>query len=902
MKKMKRRCIRNRALISGALALAAVLTACVPVTGPESSGIPAGKGLVNIQLGVDEPAAPASSAARTLAPGSVDASAFSSYTLVFTPSGGGDPVSLENQTDLSGISLDVGTYSLSLSAYTVSGESKLEAAAGNAAGIAVTDGTTTPVTVPLVFKPGAGTGTLSFTVTRPSGFDLSGARFSLTPLHIGGTTYGTDWLNILYTGEKKTSHSSIETIESGYYRAVVTLTAAEREAVKSDIVHIGAGQATTLNWTFEETDFSTTITEMWLAGVMNNWTLPGTSMTAEANGIFTWEGEIGTADPAFKFSLTDTTDWGDPWNGNWFAPSITSTPDTRETVSVGNNIPMIFVPTNTTGGATSATESAWKMSAAGYYRLIVNPYAKTFDIEAPVVVTGVTITGGNVNINKGASKTFSAVVNGHNSPGQEVTWSITTAYTGSTTAFSGNTLTIDSGETASTLTIRAASTVNTAIYGEITVTVQDAAAPVVSGIVVTAQGGVTEILRSAGTLQFIKTVTASNGATEDVTWSVSGEDKDGTALASITSTINTSGLLTIAADEAAVDLVVRATSQEPGFTSVYGEAIVFVRTLGAVYLIGDEFDNWTGSGMVEMIYAGRGVYTKTEPMSKGKSFRFRDDSATPNHFEPYPDGQVPDGTVDAWQHLSTDAGYSRTAWTTTQGGSYGISLDTVTEKAAFTRTDITGVTVDVTYGHPMTAVTKINNIIAPNASVTWTVEKSGTGAGPYSKTYIDQNGWLTLDNYEPAAKQLIVRAASNYNETVSGICTFTIDKYPNVWLVGDMQGTWSLPGILMERSQDGQTFTWQGTISQNQYFRFNRSSLDQKGDSEWTRDWLAIEYNSGNPRQINTASSGDDCKVNEWNSQSPSGNVANWQFNGSTGTYKITMDVSAMTIHIESVP
>jgi uncharacterized repeat protein (TIGR02543 family) len=362
-----------------------VTASCAPVTGPEVSGPPAGKGVVNISLGTDEdPPVPA----RILLPGSVSSSAFTSYTLIFTPSAG-NPVSLEDVTSLSGIVLNADTYSLNFTAYVGSGGSKVEAAVGSVTGISVSNGATTPVTVPLVFKPGAGNGTLSFTITRPGDFDLSNAQFVLSPLFDGGSSYGADWLDILYINYDEPgiplNHSAdITTIASGHYLATVTLFTPERRAAKSDIVHIGAGQTTTLNWSFSAGDFSTTVTQIWVVGVMNGWTLPGTPMTLALNGIFTWEGVIDTNDPAFKFSLTDTTGWGDPWNGNWFAPSITQTPDTRVTVNVGANKPMVFAPTNTS--AASATQSAWKMNAPGYYRLLVNSAAKTFDIEEIVVV------------------------------------------------------------------------------------------------------------------------------------------------------------------------------------------------------------------------------------------------------------------------------------------------------------------------------------------------------------------------------------------------------------------------------------------------------------------------------------------------------------------------------------
>jgi hypothetical protein len=63
---------------------------------------------------------------------------------------------------------------------------------------------------------------------------------------------------------------------------------------------------------------------VWLVGTMTGWGEsfpPGTPMTKNTDGTFTWEG-IVAANSAFKFSLTNTTGWNDEWNGSWYAPEI----------------------------------------------------------------------------------------------------------------------------------------------------------------------------------------------------------------------------------------------------------------------------------------------------------------------------------------------------------------------------------------------------------------------------------------------------------------------------------------------------------------------------------------------------------------------------------------------------
>jgi hypothetical protein len=890
--KRKTKKIIYRPVIFGVLTAAAVLAviACAPSVGPGGSS----QGTVDIQLEVDRDPPHV----RTLVPGTVNAGVFDKYDLVFTVAAGesGTAQSFTDATSLTA-SLEPGKYDLALTAK----KGGVAAATGEYKNITVTEGAPTPITVPLVFKPGAGDGTLSFTITRPSDFALNDAQFVLTPLHSNGTTYGTNWLAALYndygSGIPLAWSSPNEAIASGYYEATVTLSTSERKAVKHDIVHIGAGQTTTLNWIFVNDDFKTSVESIWVVGAMSSWELPGIPMTPAANGTFTWEGEIVTDDPAFRFSLTDTTGWDDVWNGNWFAPSITQTPDTREVVGVGRDISMEFAPTNTAEGAHSATESAWKMNAPGHYRLIVDPYDQTFDIEAWVGVTKVEITGGNITLNKGVSNDFTATVTGINSPSQGVTWSITSGHAAGT-AFNENRLTIAADETAASLTIRATSTADTTKYGEITVTVQGADSPVVTRIDVSAPAGTTEASRN-GELTFTKTVIVSNGAAETVTWTVGGKDKDGSPIEVKNGTsISNAGVLKIAADEAAVDLVVRATSQQPGYTNIYGEASVFVRKLGSVYLIGDEFGNWTDTGTVELTYAGRGVYTKTVLMSKDKSFRFKDNSSNSNYFEPYPDGQSPSGTVDAWQHLSSDESHTRTAWTGSQGGIYEISLNTVTEKVMFTT--ITKQAITITGGPSALApgetgtFTYTTTISETDAPVTWNVYGDGVnGHVPQNGTQIS-NGTLTLGSDEWIGHKLYVTATS-LDETVQSsdypaLGVPVID--PDVYILGTLNN-WETAGVLMTRgaANEGHLFTWTGDLSGEKIFRMHI------GDgSEWARTWFTPPPTDNGEYGIHSEHH-TDIPVVRWENPGDAGN-RNWRISWDDGNYTIVFNAAAKTLNV----
>ncbi|MDR2743428.1 MAG: hypothetical protein LBB98_14955 [Treponema sp.] len=692
----------------------------------------------------------------------------------------------------------------------------------------------------------------------------------------------------MYTGEKKVTHSSNETIASGYYQATVTLSTAERKAVKSDIVHIGAGQTTTLNWTFAEADFSTIVTDIWLLGVNNEWQTYGVAnkLTQTANGTFVWEGEMSHA--YFRFSLEPTTGWpNDKDRPNRFQPAGNDV-----TISFDTPVDMTYVPKNTD------PVTAWNLGGAGYYKFVVDPYEKTVVVTKPAAVTGVVINGRNVTLNKGTSNAFTAVVNGHNTPSQAVTWSITSGHVAGM-AFSGNTLTIDSAETASTLTVRATSTADLTKYGEITVTVQEAAAPVVTSIVVTSAGNAAEVSRS-GTLQFSKTVTASNGATEDVTWSVSGKDKNGASY-SFTSSIDTNGLLTVDENEAAVDLVVRATSRESGYTNIYGEATVFVRKYNDIYAIGDDFSNgWnTATSGSKMTYDGRGVYKLTDILlTKAHTFKFRDSTPTDwNNGNWFHAGTATDDdkTIgDKWVGVRNSSGDN--SWKVTHGGKYTITLNTGSMVVAFESTKqvitITGGPSALAPGENGT-FTYTTTITGASAPVTWNVYGDGVDRHvPQNNTDVS-NGFLTLGSGEWIGHKLFVTVTS-LGETVESkqypvLAVPIID--PEVYIAGDMSN-WN-DGTKMERGTTPATlhlFTWAGSLSTDCYFRMYRGPGISGNDKPWFTPPTDDAYGINSGHCINLS-------VVRWDNSGTTNR--NWKITPwGDGQYTITFNAADRTLDV----
>jgi hypothetical protein len=177
-----------------------------------------------------------------------------------------------------------------------------------------------------------------------------------------------------------------------------------------------------------------------------------------------------------------------------------------------------------------------------------------------VTVTSVTIVSPPASVAKGGTQNFSATVTGANSPDQGVTWAVS-GNDKPGTAFSGNVLNVAIDEDATSLTVTANSTVDTSKSGTAVVTVSGTAT--VTSVAVTPA---TPTVAKGGTETFTATVTGTLNPAQTVTWTVTGADKSATAI--------NDGVLTVATDETATTLTVKATSTVD--TGKYGEATVTV--------------------------------------------------------------------------------------------------------------------------------------------------------------------------------------------------------------------------------------------------------------------------------------------------------------------------------------
>jgi len=166
-------------------------------------------------------------------------------------------------------------------------------------------------------------------------------------------------------------------------------------------------------------------------------------------------------------------------------------------------------------------------------------------------VISVTVIPTNVTVMQGATYQFTANVSVTGGAEQSVTWTLSDNQRNRTIINASGFLVIAIDETATNLTVKTTSTVDTSKSGTATVTViPNTVGP--SVISVTVSSPSTTVMRGARH-QFTANVSVTGGAEQSVIWTLSGNQGSGT-------NIDQWGLLTIAPDETATGLIVKATS------------------------------------------------------------------------------------------------------------------------------------------------------------------------------------------------------------------------------------------------------------------------------------------------------------------------------------------------------
>lgn len=183
--------------------------------------------------------------------------------------------------------------------------------------------------------------------------------------------------------------------------------------------------------------------------------------------------------------------------------------------------------------------------------------------EGNIQVDTVNVTPGTAEMAKGGTRQFTAAVTGKNNPPDTVNWTVDGNKSNGTKISRKGVLTVAANETAGNITVRATSTWDHTKYMKVSVQIEGNQ-PKVDSVNVTPKA---VNVQAGKNQQFKAQVAARNGAPEAVTWSVSGNKSSSTK-------ISNAGLLTVAANETAAKLTVKAESTLD--KSKYGEAEVTV--------------------------------------------------------------------------------------------------------------------------------------------------------------------------------------------------------------------------------------------------------------------------------------------------------------------------------------
>jgi hypothetical protein len=364
-------------------------------------------------------------------------------------------------------------------------------------------------------------------------------------------------------------------------------------------------------------------------------------------------------------------------------------------------------------------------------------------------VSSVVVSPASATVHKGGTQQFTAIVNGTNSPAQTVTWTVEGGGDGTSIATNGM-LTVAANETATSLTVRATSTADKNKSGIATVTVTgDMSLPTVTGVTVSP---LSASVAKGGGQQFNATVTGTNSPAQTVTWKVEG----GVA----GTTITTAGLLSVALNETASSLTVRATSTVDDTKS--GIATVTV-TSDPVTVT-----SVTVSPLSANVAKGGGQQfnaTVTGTNSPAQTVTWSVEGGVAGTTI------TPTGGLLAVAANETAATLTVRATSTVDTTKSGIATVTVTNApATVTNVSVTPANTNIDKGGSQqfnATVTGTNN---PSQAVTWTVEgKEAAG------TTITPTGFLTIAAGETATT-LTVRATSTVDTGKSGTATVTVTE------------------------------------------------------------------------------------------------------------------------------
>ena len=363
-----------------------------------------------------------------------------------------------------------------------------------------------------------------------------------------------------------------------------------------------------------------------------------------------------------------------------------------------------------------------------------------------IKVNSVVINEDVTKMEKGTTQTFTATVEGTNVPDTTVFWTVEGATSENTTIDNNGVLTVAADETATQITIVATSNFDDTIMASKTI---ELFAKAVTSVVINEQA---VSLDKGEKATFTVVVTGENLEDDDkaVTWSVEGALSTGT-------TIDEKGVLTVAADETATTITVKATSNYDNTKNGTSTVTIAPKLVTGVTVAGN-----TTAKAGDMV-----TFTATVT---GENLNDADKTVK-------------------WEVYGATNPYTRINETT---GALTIGANETAEKitvAAISNYDNTkvgtldvnlvvvkSVTIEATsnrlnHGNSMTLTAKVegSNLTDAEKAVTWTVT-GGTDAA----TAITEAGVLTIGANETAEK-VTVTATSVTNPSVSGTKEIKID-------------------------------------------------------------------------------------------------------------------------------
>ncbi|MCL2186385.1 MAG: Ig-like domain-containing protein, partial [Treponema sp.] len=539
---------------------------------------------------------------------------------------------------------------------------------------------------------------------------------------------------------------------------------------------------------------------------------PGTSISS--NGTLT----VDTHETITTLFITATSTYDPSKSGSAsvtvLVPTVTNVAVTplNQTITAGSTLQFNATVTGTNSPNTSVT---WKVDSTGTGVIAagtnintngllsvsagetsnvlyitatsVQDPTKTMSVIVSILiptVTGVSVSPTGQTVERGGRIQFNSAVTGTNNPSQNVTWRVssnaagTGAVTAGTSISADGLLTVSENETSSPLFIFAASAVNPFVAGNAFVNVNIPSAtlpgvviPTVTNVAVSPSAQSTLTNR---TLQFSASVTGTNNPDNAVTWRVSSNAAGSGSVTAGTS-INSSGTLTIAANESLSTLYVIAASViDPSRTGI------------ATVTVTNASSNVTVTDVIVSPAAQSTVTNRTLQFSATVTGSNNPSTAVTWKVSPNTagTGSVTSGTsINSNGLLTISANETLTTLyviATSVADSSKSGRATVTISASTSVPSVTSVSVSPssrtmdrgTSSQFSASVTGANN---PDTSVTWRVSSNAAGtSSATSGTSINSSGSLTVSANETLTT-LYVIATSVADTSKSGSATVTVN-------------------------------------------------------------------------------------------------------------------------------